>query len=201
MKLSILLLVAATSCVYDASERCGPNMTYDPTLQACLCADNAIVDKLGCTPCPADEVVIAGACGCAPGSAKNADNVCERITGLGDACETGADCTNPAYAYCAPGVAGSSCTSTCTDNAGCGDAYTCATWETQPYCREFVGLGTPCATSDDCAGTDATFCDTYQSHTCIVAGCSLDHGACPRGTMCCDFSQYGLGTLCAGACL
>jgi hypothetical protein len=201
MKLSILVLVMVGGCVYDANNRCGPNMAYDTTLEACLCADNAIVDGLGCTACAADEVVIAGACGCAPGSAKNADSVCAPIAGLGDACESAADCTNPAYAYCASGVVGSTCTSTCTDDTGCGDAYTCATWEPQPYCREFVGLGMSCASSADCAGTDATFCDTYQTHTCGVAGCSLDNGACPRGTMCCDFSQYGLGTLCATACL
>src|SRR4051812_9968543 len=119
MKLSILVLIAAGGCVYDAGDRCGANMTYDPVLQACLCADNAIVEGLGCKACPADEVVIAGACGCAPGSAKNADNLCERITGLGDPCETAADCTNPAYAYCAPSVAGSSCTSKCSDDSGC----------------------------------------------------------------------------------
>jgi hypothetical protein len=203
MKLSILVLVlvAAAGCVYDASDRCGPNMIFVAKLEACLCADNAIVEDLGCKACEPDEVVIAGACGCAPGSAKSADDVCERIAGLGDACASAGDCTNPAYAYCAPGVAGSTCTSTCDDDAGCGDAYTCATWEPQPYCRQFVGLGMSCTSSADCAATDATFCDTYQSHTCIVAGCSLDNGACPRGTMCCDFSQYGFGTLCAAACL
>jgi hypothetical protein len=197
----LILMVAAGGCVYDANNLCGPNMKYDTALEACSCADNAIVDGLGCRPCPADEVVVAGSCGCAPGSAKNAGDVCERISGLGDACESASDCTNPSFAYCAPGVAGSTCTSSCTDDSGCGDAYTCATWEAQPYCREFVGLGATCTSQADCAGTDATFCDTYQSHTCLVAGCSLDNGACPRGTMCCDFSQYGFGTLCAGACL
>jgi hypothetical protein len=199
---ALLLVIAATSgCVYDANDRCGENMTYDTTLEACLCTDHAVVSGLGCKLCASDEVVIAGACGCARGSAKNADSICERITGLGDSCESASDCTNPAFSYCAPGVAGSTCTSTCTDDTGCGDAYTCATWEPQPYCREFVGLGASCTSSADCAGTDAMFCDTYQSHTCIVAGCSLDESECPRGTMCCDFSQYGLGTLCAGACL
>lgn len=201
MKLSILVLVAAGGCVYDANNLCGQYMTYDAALEACVCVDNAIVEDLGCAPCPADEVVIAGACGCAPGSAKSAADVCERIAGLGDPCESASDCTSSTYAYCAPGVAGSTCTSTCEDDTDCADAYTCATWEPQPYCREFVGLGASCVSSADCAETDATFCDTYESHTCIVAGCSLDNGACPRGTMCCDFSQYGFGTLCAAACL
>jgi hypothetical protein len=39
-----------------------------------------------------------------------------------------------------------------------------------------------------------------MTHTCIVAGCSLSANECPRGTMCCDLSQFGLGTLCGAAC-
>lgn len=193
-----MVIAATTGCIYDSSDRCGAYMTYDTARAACRCDDNAVIDGLGCKPCAADEVVFAGACGCAPGSAKNAQDVCERIAGLGDPCTSATDCTNPAFAYCAPGTA--TCTSTCADNSGCGDAYTCATWEAQPYCRQFVGLGQSCASSADCAGTDAAFCDIYQTHTCIVAGCSLATDDCPRGTMCCDFSQYGLGTLCAAAC-
>ena len=200
MKLSILVLVVTTGCVYDANELCGPHMKYDTSLDVCLCDDSSIADGLRCTLCPADEVAVAGACGCAPGSTKNSAGVCDRVVGLGDPCQSASDCTNPGYAYCAPGVTGSSCTSACASDSDCGDSYTCATWEPQPYCREFVGLGMSCTSAADCAGTDATFCDTYQSHTCIVAGCTVGDGACPRGTLCCDFSQYGFGTLCAAAC-
>jgi hypothetical protein len=39
-----------------------------------------------------------------------------------------------------------------------------------------------------------------MTHTCIVAGCSLTANECPRGTMCCDLSRFGLGTLCGAAC-
>jgi len=47
---------------------------------------------------------------------------------------------------------------------------------------------------------DATLRDTYQSHTCLIRGCSRSAQPCPRGSMCCDLSVYGLGTLCAPAC-
>ena len=204
MKFLVLVMVVG-GCVYSTNDLCGSSMVFDNALGACVCADNAVIDGLGCTPCPSGEVVIAGACGCAPGSTKNSDDVCARIAGLGDVCADASACSNPDYPVCAPASAGvttaGTCTRTCIADSDCGDAYTCATWEPQPYCREFGGLGKSCVSSDDCAGTDATFCDTYQSHTCIVSGCSLDASDCPRGTMCCDFSQYGLGTLCAGACL
>ncbi|CAN5590540.1 hypothetical protein BH11MYX1_BH11MYX1_16650 [soil metagenome] len=199
----MILMLTAAGCVYDANSRCGPAMTFDETLSACVCANNAVVDGLGCKPCAADEVAQNGACGCAPGAAKSSAGVCEHVAGLGDACAGADDCTSDAYPYCAPATAGvnaATCTSTCETDLDCAPAYTCATWEPHPYCRTFAGLGTTCASSADCAATDAQFCDVYQSHTCIVSGCSLATSDCPRGSMCCDFSQYGLGTLCAPAC-
>jgi hypothetical protein len=202
--ISLVMLVTAGGCVYDTSERCGPAMELDATLDVCVCAPNAVVTGLGCTACTVDEVVVNGACGCAPGSTKNSDNVCARVAGLGDSCDSATPCTDAKYSFCAPttgGVATSNtCTQACSSDADCDSAYTCATWETQPYCREFEGVGKTCSSAADCAGTDAMFCDTFQSHTCIVNGCSLSANECPKGTMCCDFSSFGLGTLCAEAC-
>jgi len=194
----------AGGCAVDASDRCGSAMEYDATLNACVCVPNAVISGLGCTPCADDETVVSGSCACAPGSAKNAENVCERVVGLGDACDATSTCTNDKYSYCAPSTAGvatsNTCTAPCTSDADCDAAYTCATWEAQPYCREFAGFGKSCGTSADCADTDAKYCDTFQTHTCVVNGCSLETSDCPKGTMCCDFSNYGLGTLCAEAC-
>lgn len=200
---ALVLLAAATGCVYDADDRCGTAMHYDAALIACVCDDDAIATATGCTPCAADEVVAGGACACPPGEAKDPANVCVPVVGLGDPCTSPTDCTNPTYGFCAPPSAGSAagtCTSACTSDADCGAAYTCATWETQPYCRPYSGLGATCASSDDCAGNDAAFCDTFQSHTCIVAGCSLALDDCPRGLTCCDYTSFGLGHLCAEAC-
>lgn len=96
--------------------------------------------------------------------------------------------------------AAGSCNKRCASNADCGAAYTCATWDAEPTCRTFEGVGDACTSAADCTG-DANFCDTFQTHSCGIAGCSLTANDCPRGTMCCDFSSFGLGTLCAGVCL
>jgi hypothetical protein len=55
-----------------------------------------------------------------------------------------------------------------------------------------VGLGLPCATQADCADTEATWCDTFTTQSCIVQGCSLQAQDCYGGQQCCDFSQFGI---------
>jgi hypothetical protein len=47
---------------------------------------------------------------------------------------------------------------------------------------------------------DATYCDTFVSHTCVVANCSLTANDCPRGLTCCSYANYGLPNLCSEAC-
>jgi hypothetical protein len=200
--LGVIAGLAASACVYDSSQRCGPAMTYVEAAHACVCDANAVAVVGGCTPCAADEVAAAGKCACPTGQTKNAENQCRIVAGLGDACDTQTQaCTSAAYPYCAPGDTGTAgtCTKTCASNADCDPAYTCATWEAQPYCRTFEGAGASCASAADCTG-DANSCDTFQTHTCVVADCSVTKNDCPRGTMCCDFSSLGFGTVCAGAC-
>lgn len=198
-----LVVAVAGACVYDPGQRCGPAMTFVAAANACLCDSNAISVAGGCRPCADDEVVAAGKCTCAPGKARNADNACVAVAGLGDPCDTAtAPCNDTRYSYCAvrgSGTAGT-CTNRCTSHGDCDAAYTCATWEAQPYCRTFEGAGAACGTPADCTG-DARYCDMFQTHSCLVSGCSLTANDCPRGTMCCDFSRFGAGTLCTGACL
>jgi len=198
---TVALACVVTACIYDPNDRCGPAMTYVSASNSCVCDGNAIAVPGGCQVCAADEVAQGTKCGCAAGKTKDANNVCVAVAGLGDPCDTSAACHDHTYSYCAHRTGGSagSCTKTCTTNNDCDPAYTCATWEAQPYCRTFDGVGAACTTSADCMG-DANFCDTFQTHQCGISGCSLTANQCPRGTMCCDFSAYGLGTLCAGAC-
>jgi hypothetical protein len=198
-----LIAIAASGCVYDSSERCGPAMTFVEAVNACVCDANAVPVPGGCQACAPDEVPSGGECACAAGQTKSADNVCVAVAGLGDPCNaTTAPCTDTTYSFCAiksGGTAGT-CTKACGSNDDCSTAYTCATWESHPFCRTFEGFGASCAGPADCTG-DAAFCDSFMTHTCIVAGCSLTANECPRGTMCCDLSRFGLGTLCAaGAC-
>ncbi|TMQ06842.1 MAG: hypothetical protein E6J90_45085 [Deltaproteobacteria bacterium] len=201
--LAALAAALVAACIYDPGQRCGPAMTFVEAANACVCDGNAVPVTGGCRACAADEIVAAGTCGCPTGQAKNAANICEVITALGKPCDTATTpCSDERYSYCAVRGAGTAgtCTSACTSHADCDAAYTCATWEAQPYCRTFAGFGNACASSDDCSG-DARFCDTFVTHVCDVAGCSLTLNDCPRGLVCCDFSRYALGTLCAEACL
>lgn len=64
-----------------------------------------------------------------------------------------------------------------------------------------TGVGQTCSSDADCADTDATFCETFMSHTCLVQGCSGDEG-CYAGAECCDLSRFGMPTLCVpeGSC-
>jgi hypothetical protein len=199
---SVVLGGIIGGCLYDPDHRCGPAMTFVDAAKTCVCDSNAVAVTGGCKVCASDEVPVAGKCGCAAGQTKNADNVCAAVTGLGDACDTATQpCTNPQYSYCAVKAAGTAgtCTKTCGSDTDCDSSYTCADWEAQPYCRTFEGVGDSCASSADCT-KDAQFCDTFQTHTCVIQGCSLTDQDCPRNSLCCDFSGFGLGTLCAGAC-
>jgi hypothetical protein len=197
-----LIALITGACLYDPDHRCGPAMMFVEAANACVCNSNAIPVPGGCQPCAPDEVAVAGKCGCAAGQTKSANNVCVAVAGLGDACNTtSAPCTDTTYSYCAVRGSGTSgtCTRTCSNNADCDSTYTCATWDAHPYCRTFDGAGKSCSTSNDCSG-DATYCDAYMTHTCVVSGCSVSDNNCPRGTACCDLSRFGIGTLCTGSC-
>ena len=205
-RMSAVLLTATVigtaigACLYDPDQRCGPAMHFVDVANACVCDANAIAVPGGCKACAADEVAAGGACACPAGQTKNESNVCVTVAGLGDACDTASSpCNNPMYSYCATsGGTSGTCTKTCTSNAECDAAYTCTTWGAHPYCRTFKGVGKSCTSPADCTG-DAMFCDTYQTHSCIVAGCDLVKNDCPRGQTCSDFSMFGLPNLCVGA--
>lgn len=147
---------------------------YDPNER---CGDN-LVDgpDEGICVCPAGKVQTANGCvECGPH---------EEVVGNSCVCEDGyvkndaGDCEEAGGAGGAGGDSG-------TDGGG----------------GLPMGLGMSCSSNDDCADTEATFCDTFMSHTCQVQGCSLDPNDCYEGAACCDFSAYGLGTLCVpGGC-
>jgi hypothetical protein len=182
-------------CVYESSNTCGPNMRYESAVGVCVCNDDAIADGGGCTACAADEVVVGSTCACPAGETKNADHRCAVVPGLGTACAESEDCTEQPYDFCASRDGTGSCTNRCVVDTDCPASYVCADWEPVAYCRIYTGYGATCAT-DECASYDASFC--IQGH-CAVQGCTLGVDDCPRDTKCCDFSSYGLGTMCAPA--
>jgi hypothetical protein len=60
-----------------------------------------------------------------------------------------------------------------------------------------TGIGTPCSSHADCASFDATYCESFQSHQCLIEGCAVSPDDCPTDYECCDLSSFGLeNTLC-----
>jgi hypothetical protein len=55
-----------------------------------------------------------------------------------------------------------------------------------------VGLAKPCTSAADCAGTEATYCDTFVTMGCLVEGCNLEVDDCYTGYECCDLSAFGI---------
>jgi hypothetical protein len=64
-----------------------------------------------------------------------------------------------------------------------------------------TGVGMACSSDDDCAGTDASYCETLVSQSCLVPGCTTDDD-CYQGNECCDLTAFGMPTLCVpeGSC-
>ena len=122
---------------------------------------------------------------------------------LGAPCDAaGATCSDATYGVCigANGGAGY-CTRECASGDPCEGGYACDTAATTPFCRRPpVGAGTPCERDADCAGTEATFCESFVLHQCVVQGCSAAAADCFAGSQCCE--QLAPVPLCLpnGAC-
>jgi len=194
--LAAIAATALAGCVYDSTDPCGPNMRYERASGVCVCADNAVVDGFGCTACTADEIVVGSVCACAPGEAKDLRNVCATVPGLGTTCDAADPCTDSTYDYCAVRKGAGACTERCTVDTDCPDTYVCAVWEATPSCRVYTGYGASCTIPSDCEDFDASSC---LGGYCVVQGCTLGVDDCPRDTQCCDFSSFGVGTVCAPA--
>ncbi|HET7540383.1 MAG TPA: hypothetical protein VFK05_10950 [Polyangiaceae bacterium] len=139
----------------------------------CVCDATSAPTATGCEPCGDNEVPGAMGCECKPGFTKPAGGVCEAVI----------ECAKP---------------------EDCPEGYACDLEVTPGLCRKPpTGLGMSCTSNADCAGTEATYCDTFQSHSCLVQGCSLTPDNCFTGFECCDLSAFGVAQpLCIpdGAC-
>lgn len=198
-------------CVYDASDRCGPSQEISP-VGACVCLAGLVLKGTACEPCPAHETEQEGLCVCDSGYERLAEGqACEAIieVGLGTSCSSSKPCADPLFNTCRTGsAAGDYCTREgCATSEDCDSGYACNTRGPTTFCeRPPVGQGTACLSNDDCAGTDASFCDSYVSKACLVPDCSLELSDCFEGWECCDLSGFPLPgvpkTLCgpAGQC-
>lgn len=188
-----LLAPAAPGCIYDPDQPCGENMEMSSDGIHCVCVAGTVYTPDGCVTCGDHEVPTAAGCVCEDGYSKpTADAACvETPAGLGAACDPAAPACTAPYDHCEPASGSGYCTTTgCTTSDECEGGYACnaeATCQRPP-----VGLGKGCETPDDCAGTEATFCDSFQTHSCQVQGCTLDPNNCFVGFECCDLSAFGL---------
>ena len=208
--LSLFTLLGAlpSACVYDSADRCGPHQVMYQDLR-CVCDAQSGLTDTGCVPCGTDEVPGEKGCICKSGYTKPATGgVCAPTpVGLGTACEVSTDCNDAKFDHCETGTEGKGyCTDKgCASSADCTGGYACDALVTPSVCRRPpLGLSMSCSSNADCAGTEATYCDTFMSHSCMVQGCSSMPDNCFSGWVCCDLSAVGIAQpVCVqqGACI
>lgn len=192
------VLGALMACTYDPNNRCDQNEQLYGDGIKCVCVKGAAMTATGCVMCGENQVPGDGGCACAPGYAPTADGgSCVAVpAGLGVACGgDGGSCADPTYNHCEGADAGAGyCTNTgCASSSDCANGYGCSTAESPSVClRPPSGMGQSCMTNADCAGTQATYCDTFVSHQCLVQGCTVTPNDCFVGWQCCDLSGFGV---------
>jgi hypothetical protein len=192
-----VLGASQAGCVYDADEPCGEDLVVYGDNARCVCPEGTAYTPTGCVACGEHEVPTEAGCSCEEGySRPTADAACEETpSGLGADCDPAAPACEAPYDHCEPTSDGGYCTTEdCTTNADCEGGYACN--EDSVCQRPPLGLGAACTGHADCAGTEATYCDTFVTNTCQVQGCQLDPNDCFSGFDCCDLSGFGLPALC-----
>lgn len=130
---------------------------------------------------------------------------CELVPdALGRMCDPAVPSCDSEYPTChASEDSAGYCTNECATSEECTGGFVCDTSTEPGYCqRPPTGVGRSCASSADCASFEATYCETLQSHVCLVEGCTKSPNTCFQGQDCCDLTVVGLPTLCvpAGTC-
>ncbi|HET7539720.1 MAG TPA: hypothetical protein VFK05_07605 [Polyangiaceae bacterium] len=196
-------MLVLSSCLFDANARCDDDQIYDSSAGLCVCKDNTIPGtnpdgSPGCVACKEHELSSHDTCVCEEGYQRpSPEGACELVPeAQGLACQSDTDCTDATYDTCHMLDDGSGyCTNVGCATGECNGGYACDTVATPPYCaRPPNGAGKSCATDADCAGTEATWCDSFVTHVCYVQGCALDGNDCP-GKECCDLAVKSGGII------
>lgn len=196
-------MLSLNACIVE-DNRCSAHQVRaaDNTFYSCVCASGYVVSSegYGCVACAEHEEAVAGKCECSVGYARASDTGrCEAQVGsaLGSACSESEPCSG-ANPYCAESKDGAFCTTRgCARNDDCPNGWRCLEADGEKYCgKPPSGFGMNCMSNADCEVTEAHYCETFQSHTCIVNGCAAHPADCPSQFVCCDLSTLIGQSLC-----
>jgi hypothetical protein len=200
------LCLVSAGCLYDPDDRCGPYQVLNGAEQ-CVCEPGRVLRDRDCELCPENEQEVDGVCECVDGYSRPVEGqACAPAVegGLGTRCSASQPCTDPIFGTCqAGGSAGDYCTRRgCTGDDECGTGFACNLLAEPSFCqRAPSGLGLMCSSQDDCAGSDASFCDTFISNACLVPNCSLEAPDCFAGWECCDISSVPIPGIPKSVCV
>jgi hypothetical protein len=163
----------------------------------CTCSPDRGRDAASgtCVPCGDNESSTNEVCECAAGFTRDAATGACSASGLGAPCSSELSCSDPSHPDCHSVDATSGyCTRlNCTSSADCEGGFACDLTASPSYCeRPPVGQGRPCASAADCAGSEATYCETFTSNVCLVRDCTVGGADCFEGWSCCDLGSFGL---------
>ncbi len=207
MLLAFASLGGASSCLYHSSDRCDPGQTYNSEAGLCVCDEkqNLIAGDHGCIACGDNASAKDDGCHCDEGYTGDGFTCKLTPAAQGITCKTNADCQDKVYDTCHLSGDSGYCTNTgCTavDDPACTGGYACDLSASPAYCvRPPDGAGNACKSNDDCMGTEATYCETFNAHSCFVQGCSLTDNDCFPGKDCCDLSTLSGGIVKAVICV
>jgi len=199
--LPMLLGLMVGACTFDPDDRCGPHQKIYGDNESCVCVEGAALTATGCVPCGEHEVAGSASCVCASGYSRSAEGAaCEPVPqGFGAACSADQPCSDATYGHCQPAASETGyCTSVgCASSSECSGGYACDLSASPSVCkRPPLGQGKSCVSASDCAGSEATFCETFMVHQCLVQNCTLSPNDCFEGWVCMDLSMFGLPNLC-----
>jgi hypothetical protein len=181
------------------SAACGPlpdglGVACNDTDTPCAVADYDVCHVIAagagyCTStCAADQDCLGGYTCNQAGS-----GFCQRPPQAGDPCDdAGNACAAGKYELCHLGTDGTGyCTNACTGDGDCSGDFRCHDPGANGFCRRpATGHGDACESAADCAGKEADYCETIQSHLCLVRCSAGNTAGCFEGESCCDFAVF-----------
>lgn len=194
----VWLATMLPACIVDEGDKaCGKNQVLvdGEGTKFCQCAPGYIMDMatgLDCKPCGENEDSQGGECVCKPGYSRPSATAACGMSALGAACSDDSGCSGD-FPVCVTDDGAGYCTSDgCTSSADCQRGFVCEQDGGKGVCKKVpTGYGMSCESAADCAGTEATYCDSFSSKTCLVQSCSKT-SPCPGDWSCCDIALAGV---------